>query len=158
MPGKSIKTETHQNLAFVCIIVLRSPSDLGVWCKPHPVPQFFLSLTSEEISNGSEFRCAVDRKQLDSGVHQGISHLRRERAATIDLLKSEQFLAIVNLRHTIYSSVFKISTAFGDNAHCSKKGGMAQRAFDFVLSTESRTFCELGIMGVAEGSWKDVGG
>jgi hypothetical protein len=59
---------------------------------------------------------------------------------------------------TTYSSVFRISIAPGENAHCSRKAGTTTKAFDFVLTTESRILCELGITGAAEGSCKDVGG
>jgi hypothetical protein len=110
------------------------------------------------MGNGSEFRGTVNRKELDPHIHQGISHLRCKRAAAINLPEGELFVAKINVPHTTYLSGFKISIAFGENAHCSRKGGMAHKAFDFVLSTDSRIFCELGNMGAAEGSWKDVGG
>lgn len=51
-----------------------------------------------------------------------------------------------------------MSTALGENAHCSRKAGTTHKAFDFVFSTESRIFCEVGIIGATERSCKDVGG
>ena len=152
-----MKAETHQILAFVCVVVLRNPSDLEVCSKPHPIPKLFLFFTSEQMSSGSEFRGAVDGTQLHPCVHQGISHLRCEWPATIGLSNSELILVEMILRPTTYSSGFKISIAFGESAHCSRKGGMAHSAFDFVLTTESRIFFGLGSIGAAKGSCKDVG-
>lgn len=38
--------------------------------------------------------------------------------------------------------------------HCSRKLDATTGVFDFVLITESRILCVLGIIGVPEGSWK----
>ena len=66
------------------------------------------------------------------------------------------FLTLLMLL-TTYWSVFKVSTASGKDSHFSRKNGTTIKAFDFVLSKESRIFIVFGIMGAAEGSCKDVG-